>query len=69
MAVKQAAAAAAAALAYGYDYAMGSNPTLAKAAIAGLTDAADYLSKSMSQEWVYNLMDMEHMLQEQLVVD
>ena len=47
MAVKQAAAAAAAAMAYGYDYAMGSNPTLAKAAIAGVTDAADYLSKSM----------------------
>ena len=45
MAVKQAAAAAA--LAYGYDYAMGSNPTFAKAAIAGLTGAADYFSKSM----------------------
>ena len=45
MAVKQAVAAGA--LAYGYDYAMGTNPTFAKAAIAGLSGFADYYSKSM----------------------
>lgn len=44
MAIKQGVAAAA--IAYGFELAAGYNPTIAKAAVAGLSGVADYYSKA-----------------------